>query len=322
LEAIVDRAINAGTSDADLPSCLDRGASWRARLAKERGVEAAKTRGGLPAKLAPSHVLDTVVPWALRLSGMLARGGVNACRIEIRHNPIALRGLPDAFDGFTILHLTDLHADISVGAMQALPAVIEGLDYDICVITGDFRGKTFGPHRRATELIGDVLRNIGKPVYGVLGNHDPATMLLDLEAAMGVRMLMNEAEPLARDQDRLWIVGIDDPHFFKTNDLRAAMAAVPDGETTVLLSHSADGYQDAERAGVGAFLCGHTHGGQICLPCGIPIVTSGRTPRRLASGPWRHGYMIGYTSRGVGTSAVAARFNCLPEVTLHTLRGR
>jgi hypothetical protein len=83
-----------------------------------------------------------------------------------------------------------------------------------------------------------------KPVYGVLGNHDPATMLLDLET-MGVRMLMNEAEPLARDQDRLWIVGIDDPHFFKTNDLRAAMAAVPDGETAVLLSHSADGYQDA-----------------------------------------------------------------------------
>src|ERR1700743_523174 len=98
------------------------------------------------------------------------------------------------------------------------------------------------------------------------------------------------------------------------------MAAVPDGETAVLLSHSADGYQDAERAGVGAFLCGHTHGGHICLPCGLPIMNS-RTPRHWASGPWRHGNMIGYTSRGVGTSAVAARFNCLPEVTLHTLRG-
>jgi predicted MPP superfamily phosphohydrolase len=324
LDAIFDRAINPGMSDADLLTCLKvrLGAHHAyARLAKETRVEAAKARGGLRVRLARSHVIDTVVPWALRLSGMLAKGSVNACRIEVRRNPIALRGLPDAFDGFTILHLTDLHADISVGAMRALPAAIEGLDYDICVITGDFRGKTFGPHRRAMELIADILRDIGKPVYGVLGNHDPATILLDLEA-MGVRMLMNEAEPLARDQDRLWIVGIDDPHFFKTNDLRAAMAAVPDGETAVLLSHSADGYRDAERAGVGAFLCGHTHGGQICLPRGIPIVTSGRTPRRLASGPWRHGNMIGYTSRGVGTSAVAARFNCLPEVTLHTLRGR
>jgi predicted MPP superfamily phosphohydrolase len=324
LEAIVDRAIIAGMSDADLPTCLKERLGARhagARLAKETRVEAAKARGGLRAKLAPSHFLDTVVPWALRLSGMLATGGVNACRIEVRRNSIALRSLPDAFDGFTILHLTDLHADISVGAMRALPAAIEGLDYDICVITGDFRGKTFGPHGRAMELIGDVLRDIRKPVYGVLGNHDPAAMLLDLEA-MGVRMLMNEAEPLARDRDRLWIVGIDDPHFFKTNDLRAAMAAVPDGETAVLLSHSADGYRDAERAGIGALLCGHTHGGQICLPCGIPILTSGRTPRRLASGPWRHGSMMGYTSRGVGTSAVAARFNCLPEVTLHTLRGR
>jgi predicted MPP superfamily phosphohydrolase len=323
LEAIFDRAINSGT-DADLLACLEARLGPRhagARLAKETRVEAAKARGGLRAKLAPSRVLDTFVPCALRLSGMLATGAVNACRIEVRRNPIALGGLPDAFDGFTILHLTDLHADISVGAMRALPAVIEGLDYDICVITGDFRGKTFGPHLPAMELIGDVLLHIGKPVYGVLGNHDPASMLLDLEA-MGVRMLMNEAEPLARDQDRLWIVGIDDPHFFKTNDLRAAMAAVPTGETVVLLSHSADGYRDAERAGVGAFLCGHTHGGQICLPRGIPIVTSGRTPRRLASGPWRQGNMIGYTSRGVGTSVIAARFNCLPEVTLHTLRGQ
>jgi uncharacterized protein len=324
LDATYDRAVNAGTSDADLLTCLEARLGARhagARLAKETRVEAAKTQRGLRAKLAPSHVRDTVVRWALRLSGMLARGGVNACRIEVRRNPIALRDLPDAFDGFTILHLTDLHADISVGAMRALPAVITDLDYDICVMTGDFRGETSGPHQRAMELIGDVLRDISKPVYGILGNHDPATMLLGLEA-MGVRMLMNEAEPLARGQDRLWIVGIDDPHFFKTNDLRAAMAAVPDGGTAVLLSHSADGYQDAERAGVGAFLCGHTHGGQICLPCGIPIVTSGRTPRRLASGPWRHGNMIGYTSRGVGTSAVAARFNCLPEVTLHTLRRR
>jgi len=208
-----------------LLTCLEARLGARhagARLAKERRIEAAKARGGLRAKLAPSHVLDTVGPWALRLSGMPARGGVNACRIEVRRNPIALRGLPDAFDGFTLLHLTDLHADISVGAMRALPAVIAGLDYDICVITGDFRGKTFGPHRRAMELIGDVLRDISKPVYGVLGNHDPATMLLGLEA-MGVRMLMNEAEPLARDQDRLWIVGIDDPHFFNAFHRSAAV---------------------------------------------------------------------------------------------------
>jgi len=230
LDAIFDYAINAGTSDADLLIWLETRLGARhagARLTKEACVEAAKARGGgLRARLAPSRVFDAVVRWALRVSGMLAAGGVNACRIEVRRNPIALRGLPDAFDGFTILHLTDLHADISVGAMRALPAVINDLDYDICVITGDFRGKTFGPHRRATELIGDVLCDIGKPVYGVLGNHDPASMLLGLEA-MGVRMLMNEAEPLARDQDRLWIVGIDDPHFFKTNDLRAAMTAVP-----------------------------------------------------------------------------------------------
>jgi uncharacterized protein len=182
LDAIVDRSITAATSDADLLSCLEARLGARhagARLAKQTRLEAAKTRGGLRAKLAPSHVLDTVVPWALRLSGMLARGGVNACRIEIRRNPIALRGLPDAFDGFTILHLTDLHADISVGAMWALPAVIEGLDYDICIITGDFRGKTFGPHRRDRRKFGGAS---ARAVFSRLLSDQGWTRGLDCEA--------------------------------------------------------------------------------------------------------------------------------------------
>jgi predicted MPP superfamily phosphohydrolase len=67
-------------------------------------------------------------------------------------------------------------------------------------------------------------------------------------------------------------------------------------------------------------LCGHTHGGQICLPGGIPILTDSDAPRAFACGAWRFHDMVGYTSVGCGSSIVDVRLNCLPEVTLHRLR--
>jgi hypothetical protein len=67
-------------------------------------------------------------------------------------------------------------------------------------------------------------------------------------------------------------------------------------------------------------LCGHTHGGQVCLPGGVPILTDSGSPRAFARGAWRYRGMAGYTSVGCGSSIVDARFNCPPEVTLHRLK--
>jgi uncharacterized protein len=66
-------------------------------------------------------------------------------------------------------------------------------------------------------------------------------------------------------------------------------------------------------------LSGHTHGGQICLPGGIPITLDSVLPRHMGSGPWRYHDLTGYTSVGVGSSVVPVRFNCLPEIVLHHL---
>ena len=67
-------------------------------------------------------------------------------------------------------------------------------------------------------------------------------------------------------------------------------------------------------------LCGHTHGGQICLPGGVPVMTNADCPRKYCVGAWRYHGMHGYTSRGTGVSMVDVRLNCPPEVTLHRLR--
>jgi hypothetical protein len=76
----------------------------------------------------------------------------------------------------------------------------------------------------------------------------------------------------------------------------------------------------ARTAGVSFYLCGHTHGGQICLPGGRGLVSCLVRCRHAARGLWREGAMVGYTSCGLGTGRLPLRFNCPPELTLITLR--
>jgi predicted MPP superfamily phosphohydrolase len=289
------------------------------RLAREAGIDITQPGVRRWRRLVARERIIAMVPKLLRWGAALARGRRNASCIEIVRHDVVIPHLPSAFDGYVILHLTDLHADISEGAMSALPATIAGLEYDACVFTGDFRGLAYGPHGRAAELVADVVSTIPVPIYGVLGNHDPVALLPSLEHA-GIRMLMNERVRINRGSGHLWLAGVDDPHHYRTDDVDLATAGIASEDTVIMLSHSADNYERAAVAGVNLFLCGHTHGGQICLPGRWPVVTSTNLPRRLVAGPWRHGGMFGYTSRGVGTCVLDVRFNCPPEVTLHTLR--
>jgi uncharacterized protein len=287
------------------------------RIKREKATEAAAARHAAGGVFSFWHMIDSLAPRVLRVTGFFGRGRANAARIQVTRTTVPIRGLADAMAGFTLLHLTDLHADISENAMRALPQALSGLSYDLCVITGDFRGRTYGPFARTVEMVHDVAAAIQAPILAVLGNHDTVRIVPDLEA-MGIGMLMNEAVAIERSGERLWVAGVDDSHYYRTDDISAAISEIPSGEPVVLLAHSTERFAAAAEAGVGLMLCGHTHGGQICLPGSIPVLTS-KMPRWLASGPWRHSGMHGYTSRGVGTSTVEARFNCPPEVVLHTL---
>jgi predicted MPP superfamily phosphohydrolase len=215
--------------------------------------------------------------------------------------------------------MSDLHCDRSKGAMLYLARLLPSLAYDMCVLTGDFRGATRGPFAPALVIMSELLRSMRRPVYGVLGNHDSIRMVPCLEK-MGITMLMNEAEVIERGGQRLHIAGIDDAHFYRADDIGKAAACIPRNEFSILLSHTAEIYREAERAGFNLLLSGHTHGGQICLPGGIPITLESALPRRLGAGRWQYRHMHGYTSVGTGSSVVPVRFNCPPEITLHRLK--
>ncbi len=164
-----------------------------------------------------------------------------------------------------------------------------------------------------------ICAEIKKPIYGVLGNHDTVRMLPGLEG-MGIRMLLNECETIERDHQRIHLAGIDDAHFYRADNIEKAASEIPSDEFSILLSHTPEIYQPAALADFDLMLSGHTHGGQICLPGGIPITLGSVLPRRMGSGPWKYRNMIGYTSVGAGSSVVPVRFNCPPEITLHYLQ--
>jgi predicted MPP superfamily phosphohydrolase len=212
-----------------------------------------------------------------------------------------------------------MHADISQGAMRGLVELLDLVSYDLCVLTGDYRGKTFGPFDAALEGMAQVRSHLKGPVYGVLGNHDTIRMVPGLEE-MGIRMLLNECETIVRDNERIHLAGIDDAHYYRVDNIEKAASAIPHGEFSILLSHTPEIYRQAAHADFKLLLCGHTHGGQICLPGSIPITLDSDLPRYMGSGPWKYHNMAGYTSVGVGSCVVAVRLNCLPEITLHHLQ--
>lgn len=267
------------------------------------------------------HSIHGLIRGGLRLVGLLGRGRRNALAIELRDHEVSIPHLPQAFDGFTILQLSDLHCDENPELLERLIERIRPLEYDLCVLTGDYRLRTFGSFDGAIAGLERLRRHIRGDAYAVLGNHDTIRIVPAMEA-MGYKLLINESIRIPRGGEELYIAGIDDAHFYRLENYHRAAHDIPRRSVSILLSHTPEAYRHAAHAGFDLMLCGHTHGGQICLPGGIPVLTDADSPRRLARGSWRYHSMTGYTSAGAGTSIVNVRLNCPPEVTLHRLRMR
>ena len=255
---------------------------------------------------------------ALMATGLYWRARKNAENIKIRHHDIRSPQVPDSFHGFTILHLSDLHADMNSGAMRRLIELLPTVSYDLCVLTGDYRGKTYGSYQAAIDGLARVRANLQGPVYGVLGNHDTIRMVPALEE-IGIRMLLNESDAIERNGEQIHLVGIDDAHYYRVDNIEKAASSLPAADFSILLSHTPEIYRQAAHAGFQVLLSGHTHGGQICLPGAIPIILDSVLPRRLGAGAWMYRGMVGYTSVGVGSCILPVRLNCPPEITLHRL---
>ncbi|MFW2367150.1 MAG: CDP-archaeol synthase [Desulforhopalus sp.] len=156
---------------------------------------------------------QVLVTWTIKIFGLYERGQKNALDIQLVSRDFHFRELPEEFDEYRILFLTDLHLDGLDGLTEKLIDVVRDTEVDLCLLGGDLRMKLYGPMGPSVRELRKVTSHLraSSGTLGVLGNHDCIEMLPDLEEA-GVIMLVNEAWPIDRGKGRIWVAGVDDPH--------------------------------------------------------------------------------------------------------------
>jgi predicted MPP superfamily phosphohydrolase len=311
--------MEAGQDLSDIERRLGTDAFRRRRRAEEALLRPLGSFGANPRTNSAKMVLGSpLVRFCFRLAGIHQRGYRQFLHPQVVARDVRIPGLAPELAGVTILHLSDLHCDLDPGLIPALARQVAALSYDLAVITGDFRNLTSGPTEPCVAATLGLLPHLRQPVYAVLGNHDAACIVPPLEAG-GLRFLLNEHVVWRRRGAALVMAGVDDAVYHETHDLEQALRGAPAGATRVLLSHSASIFREAAEYGFHLLLAGHTHGGQICLPGGRPVLRGARSPRQYVRGAWVYRGMQGYTSPGTGACGVPLRFYCPAEITLHRI---
>lgn len=262
---------------------------------------------------------------------MFLLGGVSAfpylylerISVEVRRYQVPVQNLPARFRGFTILQLTDLHDKEFGRRGEDLLALLRTLKFDMVALTGDLVVGENPILTPALDLVAGIRAFSGAPVFSVFGNHEYG---MDLEKeyqrkleGAGVRVLFNEAVPIQRGKELIWLAGVDDP-VTRRDRIAATLAGTDRGAPRVLLAHAPLPFLKAAQAGVDLLLAGHTHGGQVRLPLlGAAYVPSMGYFPRYDYGLYRAGDTTMIVNGGLGESWVPVRFNIRPEVVLATL---
>ena len=266
------------------------------------------------------------------------KGFLNSRNLKLAEVRIRLKHLPSAFDGLKVGQITDIHA----GPLVPRKLIKTGVDLilakrpDLIVLTGDFVSgatkflwTTYGGFKQhhydyCMEELGRLKAPLG--IFAVLGNHDfwsgrevAAKITSGLES-IGVQVLKNEAIPLQKEGQHLYVVGVDD-YWESSYNLIRALHGIPADGCRILLSHNPDVNENIESLGerIDFIISGHTHGGQVVLPLvGAPYLPS-PFGQKYRSGLVRDGERQTYVSRGLGLFFVPARINSPPDVTVLTL---
>ena len=266
--------------------------------------------------------------------GLLAYSiAIEPYAIETVHVDLFAPRLPQEFEGYTVLQISDLHMRQLGRRERLLERIIRALPpVDLVALTGDLIHTAAG-----TEPFLQLARAFRSRdgAYAIFGNSEHKNGVRPFAFSQtltqnGIPPLLNRHVTLTRGDAQIALVGVDDPVNDKDR-LDEALAGVPDDLFTLLLMHSPDGIAEAVVRGVDVVLSGHTHGGQIRLPFYGAPYTHSELGRRMSDGYYSRGrlrHAIGirpgrtqlYVTRGIGISGLALRFLTRPELTVITLR--
>jgi predicted MPP superfamily phosphohydrolase len=245
--------------------------------------------------------------------------------IEITHRRIRLSRLPQAFEGFRIAQLSDVHISPFMNANQIrrCVAMTNGTKPDLIAMTGDYITWDAEAQRDVVEALAGLRAPFG--VFGCLGNHEQESAtegsITRLFAAKGIRILRQESALIRLRGESLNVIGVDEPRsesdvFRKLQQIKELM--MPD-TVNILLTHFPGAIHHVSGLGVDLTLTGHTHGGQLSLE----FIHRGLSLAHLLS-PYDSGWYEEngcqlYVNRGLGTTGFPIRIGARPEITVFEL---
>jgi len=260
---------------------------------------------------------------AMGAAGLVADGVLLEPRhVVVERKTIAINDLPDAFDGFRICQITDVHHGpfTGLGFIKEVVEKVNSLNPGLVVLTGDYVDHSSKYIVPAVSALCRLKSSNG--VLAVLGNHDhwmDANLTQEVFNRYNVPVITNSHKLIEIKDKAICVAGVGDL-MEDSQDLKAAFYGVPADIPRILLSHNPD-YAESMPATerVDLVLAGHTHGGQVRMLFSIAPITMSRYGQKYAGGLVRSASGQVYVSRGIGVVGLPVRFNCPPEITIITL---
>jgi predicted MPP superfamily phosphohydrolase len=233
-------------------------------------------------------------------------------QVDLAERTLRLPRLPAAWDGLSILHLSDLHfcGTPDKAYYQRIMDWCRDWEPDLVAFTGDIVDSD-NHYRWIVPVLGRLRWRIG--AFGILGNHDiwfEPPLLRRRLGRTGLRVLGNSWEQIDVRGEPMVIIGHEGPWFLPAPDLRGC----PENVFRLCLSHTPDNITWARQQRIDLMLAGHNHGGQIRFPIVGSVLVPSRYGRRYDCGTFAVPPTVLHVSRGLAGQH-PVRFNCRPEVT-------
>jgi len=252
--------------------------------------------------------------------------------LEITRQRIRLARLPNAFAGFRIAQLSDIHIGpfMTEEQIRKYVRIVNDLKPDLIALTGDFVTWDASTQRAVVNALASLHAPFG--IFGCLGNHEAwshtEASITRMFQQVGIRILRRENVEVSTHGESFNLIGVDfetSRHMGPGNEkfvlryLEGVESLMAPGMVNILMSHNPDTFDRAEEMGIDLSLAGHTHGGQVALEFVSPEIAPSRLATPYVAGWFQKPGGQLYVNRGIGTIGPPIRIGAPPEITVYEL---